>query len=126
MKVHHLKHGNRPLVAALVALALLGTACGDDESDTNGSSGQPGPPAPAADGSEPAEPGTYAVTQITETFVDESRPTEAPDPAGNAPTRTLETTIVYPEEEGPFPLIVLAHGQTGHPSKLSQLMSAWA
>ncbi len=75
---------------------------------------------------EPAEPGTYQVAQLTETFVDDSRPTEAPDPAASAPTRTLETTIVYPQVEGPFPLIVLAHGQTGHPSKFSELMTAWA
>jgi hypothetical protein len=39
---------------------------------------------------EPAEPGTYQVAQLTETFVDDSRPTEAPDPAASAPTRTLE------------------------------------
>jgi dienelactone hydrolase len=74
----------------------------------------------------PGAPGTYEVSQLTETFVDQSRRTEAPDPAASAPNRTLETLITYPKGEGPFPLIVLAHGQTGHPDKFMELTTAWA
>ncbi len=58
--------------------------------------------------------------------MDDSRPTVSPDGQVNEHTRTLVTTILHPTAKGPFPLIVLAHGQTGHPSKMSQLMQAWA
>jgi dienelactone hydrolase len=44
----------------------------------------------------------------------------------NESTRTLVTTIVHPTAEGPFPLVVVAHGQSGNPSKMSQLIQAWA
>jgi dienelactone hydrolase len=124
MRMRRTPRGAWRLLALLAALGLLAGACGDDDGD--GTASSPGPAAPQAEGVEPGEPGTYEVATLMETFVDESRPTEAPDPAGNAPNRTLPTTIVYPQADGPFPLIVLAHGQTGNPSKLSQLMTAWA
>jgi dienelactone hydrolase len=68
----------------------------------------------------------YAVGELTETFVDTSRKTESANGQGNAPTRTLVTVIRYPQGDGPFPLIVLAHGQTGNPNKFTQLTTAWA
>jgi predicted dienelactone hydrolase len=34
--------------------------------------------------------------------------------------------IRYPQGDGPFPLIVLAHGRTGNPNKFTQLTTAWA
>jgi len=105
----------------LVAVTLLAASCGDSHDDDRAVSRAPVPAVVEA-----SEPGTYDVAELTETFVDESRPTQAPDPAANAPTRTLVTEIHYPEGTGPFPLIVLAHGQTGHPSKFNELTTAWA
>jgi dienelactone hydrolase len=65
-------------------------------------------------------------TTWDETFVDESRPTDAPEVELNAPTRTLVTTIYRPLGKGPFPLIVFAHGSSGHPEKFTKLFSRWA
>lgn len=113
----------RARTALLVVGVVLAASCGSDGDDGAGREPQAPPPDASA---APGPPGTYQVAELTETFVDESRPTVAPDGAVNEPSRTLVTTIVHPTAEGPFPLIVLAHGQTGHPSKLSQLMQTWA
>jgi dienelactone hydrolase len=108
----------------VVAIALVAASCrgsdGDDQSRTAASATQASKPPSAA------TPGTYAVGELTETFVDTSRPTEGAGGQGNIPTRTLVTVIRYPQGDGPFPLIVLAHGQTGHPNKFTQLTTAWA
>ncbi len=108
----------------VVAVALAAASCngaeGESRTRTAPSATEPGRPPSAA------KPGTYAVGELTETFVDTSRPTRAAGGQGGAPTRTLVTVIRYPRGDGPFPLIVLAHGQTGHPSKFSQLTTAWA
>ncbi|HEX6311545.1 MAG TPA: hypothetical protein VF152_07935 [Acidimicrobiia bacterium] len=63
------------------------------------------------------------VTEHTEELVDASRPTQAPVAA---PDRTLTTTIRYPTEGGPYPLIVFAHGFDGHPRKFVRLTTVWA
>lgn len=63
---------------------------------------------------------------FSETFVDDSRPTDDPEGERTAATRTLETDIYVPEGEGPFPLIVHAHGFDGHAGKYSQLLTSWA
>ncbi|MEX0663377.1 MAG: alpha/beta fold hydrolase [Acidimicrobiia bacterium] len=67
----------------------------------------------------PALAGTLIVDGLVETieipFVDDSR------------SRELVTTITYPTAlEEPAPLVVLAHGNSGHPSNFVQLMEAWA
>ena len=67
-----------------------------------------------------------AFTSRTETFVDRSRPTAAGAATPAAPDRSLVTTIYRPEGKGPFPLIVFAHGLSGHPDKFTQLLGAWA
>jgi dienelactone hydrolase len=107
----------------VVAIAVLAASCGGSDGDDRART-------PLSDRSRAtpaaAKPGTYEVGQLTETFVDESRPTDNGSGEGNAPTRTLVTEIRYPQGDGPFPLVVLAHGQTGHPSKFNQLMTAWA
>jgi dienelactone hydrolase len=106
-----------------MAIALVAASCNGSDGDNRTRT----PPSsttrtlPSA-----ARPGTYDVAELTETFVDTSRPTDNANGQGNAPTRTLVTVIHYPQSDGPFPLIVLAHGQTGHPNKFSQLMTAWA
>src|SRR5829696_5083943 len=107
----------------IVAIALIAASCRVSDGDNRTRT----PPStttrtlPSA-----AKPGTYAVGELTETFVDPSRRTESASGQGNAPTRTLVTVIRYPQGDGPFPLIVLAHGQTGHPNKFTQLTTAWA
>jgi dienelactone hydrolase len=108
----------------VVAIALVAASCNGSDGDNRTPRAQPSSTTrtlPTA-----ATPGTYDVAELTETFVDTSRPTENANGQGNAPTRTLVTVIHYPQSHGPFPLIVLAHGQTGHPNKFNQLMTAWA
>ena len=107
----------------VVAIAVIAASCngsdGDNRTRTRPSSTtRTLPPA--------ARPGTYNVAELTETFVDTSRRTESANGQGNAPTRTLVTVIRYPQGDGPFPLIVLAHGRTGNPNKFTQLTTAWA
>ena len=70
-----------------------------------------------------AAPADVEVVTSTETFVDTDRTTEAPNAA---PDRTLVTTIRAPEEGGPYPLVVFAHGANGHPRKFAKLTTAWA
>jgi dienelactone hydrolase len=114
----------RAAIVVVVAVLVAAGACGDDD-DGRSPSTRPSPAdvdrLPSA-----AAPGRYEVGEVTETFVDDSRPTETPDGQGSAPTRTLVTTIHYPRGDGPFPLIVLAHGLTGHPSKFTELTTGWA
>lgn len=66
------------------------------------------------------------VKNLDETFVDATRPTAAGVVTAAAPTRTLTTTIFYPDVRGPSPLIVLSHGLGGTPEQLSKLASDWA
>jgi dienelactone hydrolase len=111
-------------VVLVVAVALVAASCSKADGDSRS---RAAPSAThATKPSSAATPGTYAVGELTETFVDASRPTQSADGQGDAPTRTLVTVIRYPQGDGPFPLIVLAHGQTGHPSKFTQLTTAWA
>jgi dienelactone hydrolase len=113
----------RGILVVALAVALIAASCGGSDGDdrARAPSSERARKLPAA-----AAPGTYEVAQLSETFVDTSRPTDSGSGEGNASTRTLVTEIRYPQGDGPFPLVVLAHGQTGHPSKFNQLMTAWA
>ncbi len=82
-----------PLFTWLCCLLLALTACSD--SSDSGSS---------------AAPERYAVATFHQTFVDDSRETPATGEFPPLPTRTLETTILMPEGEGDFPLLVFSHG----------------
>ena len=64
-------------------------------------------------------------TSWYETFVDTTRPT-VPTVGPTLPSRTLATAIYRPNRHGQFPLIVFAHGASGHPDKFTKLFSAWA
>jgi predicted dienelactone hydrolase len=68
----------------------------------------------------------YDVTTLQRSYVDSTRPTNDPEGTRSAPSRTLATTIRVPEGKGPFPLVVFAHGNRGHPRKVTQLLDAWA
>ncbi len=62
----------------------------------------------------------------TLTLVDPSRPTDDPSSDRSAPDRTLVTEVYVPAGKGPFPVVLLAHGNNGNPGKLSELLEAWA
>src|SRR5687768_4189873 len=66
------------------------------------------------------------VEVITQTFVDSSRPTAAGAETPGRPDRTIVTRIAHPESGGPYPLIVLAHGATGHPDEYAETIPLWA
>jgi predicted dienelactone hydrolase len=68
----------------------------------------------------------FPVVELARTYVDESRTTDSPDDAHDAAVRTLVTTIRVPDAPGRFPLVVFAHGFTGHPRKATMLLDAWA
>jgi dienelactone hydrolase len=68
------------------------------------------------------------------TFVDTSRPTPPWDGMPARPSRTLVTSVWYPAKsgsatkagQGPYPLIVFAHGLGGSPQDYRTLLTAWA
>ena len=79
--------------------------------------------------------GSESVTNTTMTFVDPSRATPAWNGMPAKPSRTLVTSIWYPARgsgsvgtagDGPYPLIVFAHGLGGSPQGYEQLLTAWA
>jgi dienelactone hydrolase len=111
--------------SVVVVLGLL-AACGgggDDEADAGASS---------TTASTEAAPTTiagppFAVDEVTETFVDTTRPT-AEGASGDqaAPERTIETRIVFPDGGGPYPLLVMSHGASGHPDEYLETIPTWA
>src|SRR4051794_30436902 len=84
----------------------------------------------------------YAVGTRTLTFEDTSRTTSANGSFGGAPTRTLPTEFWYPAEgaagggpvadappdraNGPFPLVLFAHGYDVTPDFYAPLLERWA
>ncbi|MCB0962780.1 MAG: dienelactone hydrolase family protein [Acidimicrobiales bacterium] len=106
---------------AVVAIASTGaTACGGSGSD--GAS----PDATTTTAAATSETsGQLDVEVMTETFVDDSRPTE--DATGpRLDDRTLVTTIAHPTSGGPYPLIVLSHGWGGDPGEFTETLPTWA
>jgi len=85
---------------------------------------------------------SYAVGSRTFTFVDTSRPTPANGSFGGAPSRTLQTLVLYPATGAPggavtpgakpartehgFPLIVFSHGFTASGPLYEQLLQVFA
>lgn len=134
------------LLIPLLALIAIGTACASDPGDEavdDGESLEGGEMDDRDEGlgsTESTEDGEHAgnreadglsagslgtgdgtFTVRTETFVDGTRPTSP-----EVPQRTLVTDIYVPGGEGPFPLIMHAHGMDGTSAKFSQLLSHWA
>jgi dienelactone hydrolase len=74
------------------------------------------------------------VSTTTMTFVDTTRSTPPWDGSPEQPSRTLVTSIWYPSSsgstkqsaQGPYPLIVFAHGLGGSPQDYRALLTAWA
>jgi dienelactone hydrolase len=107
------------LVVAL-AIALTLGACSSGTTTTTA------PAATVTTTTTTVAPTNLAVTRITETFVDRSRPTEDPDHVRSAPARTLVTDLYVPAGAGPYPLIVHAHGADGDAHKYSEIARARA
>lgn len=108
--------GNRGVaVVGLVVASVVAAGCGG-----SGSSGDDSAPDPKA----AAKP--LAVDVDTETFVDSSRPTPAGAETPARPDRTIVTRIAHPTSGGPYPLIVLSHGLTGHPDEYTDTVPRWA
>jgi dienelactone hydrolase len=93
----------RLVVAGLAAVLVLAAA-----------------PAAAARRSEPR------VRHLTLVLNDRSRPTEDPNGVRSGRSRILVTELYLPRTRRPAPMVVFAHGNAGHPLKLSQLLTAWA
>lgn len=114
---------------AVVALALGATIC-------------VGGPVTAAVAQVPT---TYPVGAHHVTYVDTTRPTSANGSAPASPQRSIDTTIFYPATgapgadpasdvpvedappaDGPFPLIVFAHGYTASADVYKGILQSWA
>lgn len=107
---------SRSAAFAAVAVLLVLAACGGGDDSASSTT-------PPTDAAEPPFP----TASIVEDLVDDSRPTVGADGSEVAPARTITTTVWYPEgADRPVPLVVLAHGFTGHPDKFDELASAWA
>jgi predicted dienelactone hydrolase len=130
------------LAAGLVAFLLTAGACGSSTETTTGtgsstptsSTPESGhttsavePPAPTtSEEAEPQAPAELSVGEVTLDLVDPGRPTPAGAASAAAPDRQLPTTVWYPEADGTYPLIVFAHGLSGHPDVFTRLLSRWA
>jgi dienelactone hydrolase len=115
---------SRPLAALLVALAVVLAACGGPTDDKDAADKDPAPTTAPTAAAAPSEPLDVEVT--TETFVDTSRPTAAGTQVAARAERTLVTRIAHPTGGGPYPLIVLSHGLTGHPDEYTDTTPMWA
>jgi dienelactone hydrolase len=114
-----------PIVAVTLALAA-GAACSDRDSEPASASGTSTSAAATTSTTvAPAGP-PYEITELTREYVDASRAAVDPSGAHSSPTRTIVTTVRVPVGSGPFPLVVFAHGNGGHPRKATQLLDAWA
>ncbi|HEV7722833.1 MAG TPA: dienelactone hydrolase family protein [Iamia sp.] len=109
------------LAAVLVGLAACGGGSDDDDAASEMTS-TPDAAVPETT-AEPTAP--FEVDVLTETFVDSSRPTEGSEPP-DLPDRTIVTRIAHPTGGGPYPLIVMAHGFTGHPDEYAETTPMWA
>lgn len=114
------------LAALTIALAGCGTENGDDDSASEMS---PATAATASETTTSSTTGSAAPLEVdveTETFVDTSRPTAAGSESSARPARTIVTRIAHPTGGGPYPLIVLSHGITGHPDEYTETIQVWA
>lgn len=112
-----MSRASRYAVVAVGVLAIAGVAAAVGRGGGDGG-GRPELSAPAA----PME-----VLSRTEELVDRTRPTAAVGDQPGRPERSLPTVTYYPAGDGPFPLIVFAHGNTvPHPDVYAVLLRSWA
>lgn len=108
----------RVLLTSLLALATVTVACAGDQDRDASSDGEGGEGGEVTDRNARSD-GTFTVRH--ETFVDRTRRTSA-----DIAQRSLATDIYVPGGEGPFPLVMHAHGMDGTSAKFTQLLSHWA
>ncbi len=89
--------------AGIVALVLVSSFLG---------MAMTAPTGPAGDSTSAGrlEAGPHPVKMVDLTFVDESRPTAANGDYAGADSRTFQTTIWFPDANGPRPLVIYSHG----------------
>ena len=127
----------RRLAPLLVGLLVAGVGCASDDAGGETSTAAPTSASEAETTSTTATTSTTdAPTTTTErprptsmavTLTDGTRPTLGADGAEISPSRRLPTTIHLPDHgDGPFPLIVHAHGNEGSPEKFRNLLRHWA
>lgn len=119
----------RRLVAVVCVAVVLATACGDDGGGaaptTSTSSTSTTTTSPTTSSTTTAAPSTTSTTTVpargfetevlTATYVDESRITRATAETDEQPSRTIDVWIDRPLTDEPRPLVIFAHGLTGHP-----------
>jgi dienelactone hydrolase len=108
------RHRPQRIRGVLALVAILTAACGSAGGDDGTAVGTTEAPQP------------LEVDVATETFVDTSRPTAAGSRTPARPDRTIVTRIAHPTSGGPYPLIVLSHGLTGHPDEYAETVRVWA
>lgn len=120
--IHVLNSGGFGRLVLALLLVSGAASCGDDSSsdEADDAREESGPDDDTA--SDEPELDSFSV----ETFSDDSRPTDDPGGEHSAATRTLETDVYVPDGDGPFPLIVHAHGFDGNAGKYTELLTAWA
>jgi len=118
--------GSAAIVLAVLGIAACASSGGTRGAATTTSKAPTSVAAASSTTTTTTAPTNLAVTRITETFVDRSRPTDDPDHARSAPTRTLVTDIYIPAGKGPYPLVLHAHGADGDARKFTLLVGAWA
>jgi fermentation-respiration switch protein FrsA (DUF1100 family) len=119
---------HQAVVGLAVALVLTVTACSGSSGSGSGTTladeDVTETTDPAVEVVEVVEPNTFDVGMVTETRVDDSRPTKAHNTQPELPQRTLPVNVYYPVDpgpadgvvpdapaaEGPFPLLVFSHG----------------
>jgi pimeloyl-ACP methyl ester carboxylesterase len=121
----------RRLATVGCAIALLAAACGDDSAapapstttTTSTVAEDPSTTSEAPPTTSVAPSTTVAPAPIDgctsepaemRTLVDDTRPTPATEQSAELPDRTIDVWIDVPAEPGPWPLLVFAHGLTGH------------
>lgn len=106
-------------------MLLVSTGCGGSDSPSASGSASTTAAAAVTTTSEAPQP-PFEVRTISETLVDTTRTTPATAQQAELSSRTLVTTIIFPDSPGPFPLIVFSHGLTGTPDRHTEMSSAWA
>jgi dienelactone hydrolase len=117
-----------PIVAVVAVVASVTTACSGSKKA-----------APATTNAPSTK--SFAVGELSETFVDVHRKTAANGNLPARPSRALSTTIFYPAQgsptgiatknatpdraDGPYPLIVAAHGFGGSQAEMQGLSDQW-
>lgn len=125
----------RVVRTALAVVALVG-ACDDGGGsgpDTGAGTGASTTGAPTTTATVVAADRVYEVGQVAFTVVDEDRPTAAVAAAGLAgqPSRTIDVILLHPAgdgvpADGPFPLVVFAHGWNGRAETFVEAGRVWA